>query len=461
MRRTLRSLARAGSIPLVTLALAAACAPQVTPGGDAAADARRDTGATPPPDTNPPPPLDAPAADAVAMDAPPATDALSPPGDGADTDGAASDAPVVPPGCNPDGGIECDGDWADRCSPACAASECCSPQSGAFRCMPRDAMGRCPAADLFPDSDRVRASVRYQFVDFDSAGCAVVERCVDAPGRRRLLRFDTRTPNIGTADMYLGVPSRTNPNFEFSACHNHYHFNSYAAYELRRTDGTVAARGHKQAFCLLDLDRYSTTGSSPTAHYTCSNQGIQMGWADIYSSGLDCQWVDITDVPPGDYVLHIAINGLHILNELDYSNNVIDVPLTVPAGDPFFDPTAACTTSMMGVDRDCGWTVTGPARTCTPGTRVTAACSATCGLGSCTGDSMIRVYEGDRTAAGALRGMSPLSQNDDSGCMVPAGSPTDLCSRTMFNCPASGTYTVATAPYRTTATMTCNVATSP
>ena len=89
---------------------------------------------------------------------------------------------------------------------------------------------------------------------------------------------------------------------------------------------------------------------------------------------------------------------------------------------------------------------------------VSAGCSARCSLGTCTGDTMIRAYEGDRTAAGALRGMSPLSQNDDSGC---PGTGNDLCSRTQFNCPASGRYTVAVAPYRSAEMAVCNVATMP
>ena len=37
--------------------------------------------------------------------------------------------------------------------------------------------------------------------------------------------------------------------------------------------------------------------------YDCSNQGIQAGWSDLYGNSLDCQWLDVTDVPPGDYFL--------------------------------------------------------------------------------------------------------------------------------------------------------------
>jgi hypothetical protein len=329
--------------------------------------------------------------------------------------------------------------------------------------VPRNADGTCPAADLWVDRDRVMSSLTQEFHYFDAANCALVERCVNAAGTRRLLRFDTRTPNTGGADMYLGPPSRTNPYFEYSTCHNHYHFNTYANYELLNADGTIAATGHKQAFCLIDLDHYDAPASQP-AHYNCGDQGIQRGFADIYGSGLDCQWVDITDVPAGSYLLRIRLNEEHILNESDYGNNSVEVPVTINAATPDemnLDPLVACVAMQTGLGRNCGWTANGAVRTCTPGSMVTVGCSETCGLGSCTGDSMIRVYEGNRTTTGTITpDLAPLASNDDSGCPRDGGGG-DLCSRTNFTCPASGQYTVLTAPYRSNEMTTCNIAVSP
>lgn len=390
----------------------------------------------------------------------PSLDASVSPDASADASGAGDGG-----GCNPEGGIQCDGDWVGRCTPACTAAQCCSPQNGAFACVARDARGQCPAADLFIDADRVRTSATVQFRYFAPTNCALVERCVNGPGMRRLLRFDTRTPNQGTADMYLGAPSTTNPNFEYSTCHNHYHFNTYANYQLLATDGSVAARGHKQAFCLEDIDHANPMTGPAMARYTCGNQGISMGWADIYNSGLDCQWVDVTDVAPGSYVLRITVNEAHLLNESNYDNNVINVPVTISAPTPDelnTDPLRACAAPQMGLDRTCGWTLEG-AHSCTPTARVTLGCSAACGLGTCTGDTMLRVYDGDRTAPGSLTpDLVALGQNDDSGCALPMGmTGNDLCSRVSFNCPASGRYTVLTAPYRSAERATCNLAVGP
>ena len=50
------------------------------------------------------------------------------------------------------------------------------------------------------------------------------------------------------------------------------------------------------------------TAAPLSSQYDCDFQGISQGWSDSYGSGLDCQWVDITGVPEGDYLLEIRIN---------------------------------------------------------------------------------------------------------------------------------------------------------
>src|SRR5690348_9224483 len=41
---------------------------------------------------------------------------------------------------------------------------------------------------------------------FNGAACEVVEQCVGGPGLRTLLKFDTVTANLGTADLVVGIP---------------------------------------------------------------------------------------------------------------------------------------------------------------------------------------------------------------------------------------------------------------
>src|SRR5262249_28611021 len=145
---------------------------------------------------------------------------------------------------------------------------------------------------------------------FQPGSCELQEGSVGGPGNRRLLRFETAILNAGDGDLRVGSP--TDPNnpyaswFFFASCHQHYHIRDFSRYVLLRRDGTVAALGHKQAFCLEDLLKYATVKSGG---YTCANQGITSGWADTYFKQLSGQWIDITGVPEGDYVVRVSINA--------------------------------------------------------------------------------------------------------------------------------------------------------
>jgi hypothetical protein len=317
----------------------------------------------------------------------------------------------------------------------CAAGQTCCLAGFLGTCRLLGAGESCPLPDLTVSDAAAISSLRISTENFAAASCALVEGCVDAPGERRLLRFSTQTPNLGTADMVLGDPTEV-PGFEFSACHGHYHFEGYAAYELTDASGTVVATGHKQAFCLLDSNRVLSTAST-TPRFSCSFQGIQAGWADTYGSGLDCQWVDITDVPAGDYQLRIEINPEHTLPESDYSNNAVSIPVTIPGPPTPGDVLAACSGFVVGTTRDCGWQMIpgwqGVA--CTPGETVTAGCGGCTGSGSCTDDAILRVCPGGTACTNA----AALASGDD-GCAT-------RCPTAMFVCPPSGQYTLLTGAF--------------
>lgn len=314
--------------------------------------------------------------------------------------------------------------------------------------------------DLTVDEGYLGSNLQFARMYFPPGSCEIAEGCVAAAGWRTLLMFTTYTPNIGTADMVLGANQQpdggTNPNFEYSMCHMHYHFRGYADYSLRNADGSVAAQGHKQSFCVEDLEQFDTTtpGIRRTPFYgNCGEaggeQGISRGWADDYYADLPCQWIDVTDVAPGDYQLRVDINTLHHIEELDYTNDTAMVSVTIPADyTAGGDPTVACTDAdpYQGSGRNCGWLREG-VHTCTPGDHLSVGCNAACGVGSCddsNGGYDVRICRGDSNCRSA--DPTNLIAADFGECGSGVFNLASACGVARFVCPPEGQYTVLVAP---------------
>ena len=187
--------------------------------------------------------------------------------------------------------------------------------------------------DLTPDPKRFNTQMEIVDRSFDASSCELVEGSVGGTGYRRLLRFDIVLINAGDGDLLVGNP--TDPNnpyhaaFEFSPCHRHYHISGFSNYQLLRLDHSVAAQGHKQAFCLEDLLKYSN--DSKSHGYTCANQGITSGWGDWYFKQLSGQWIDITGVPEGDYIVRAEINAANTFAQgQNRYPDVIEAQIHVP-----------------------------------------------------------------------------------------------------------------------------------
>ena len=89
--------------------------------------------------------------------------------------------------------------------------------------------------------------------------------------------------------------------------------------------------GAKLGFCVIDVKPAPIPGQhEPRKYLDCfSNQGISVGWADEYFFLLDGQWIDVTDMPAGTYVLEAEVNAEHFFEEKDYSNNISAVEVKV------------------------------------------------------------------------------------------------------------------------------------
>ena len=183
--------------------------------------------------------------------------------------------------------------------------------------------------DLMPNTYRLKRTIEFERRSIPRENCAFAEGCLRGIKRRKLLLFDTGVANIGKADLVIGNPTQRPNLFTFSPCHAHYHMNAFARYRLFTRNWHPVIKAAKQGFCLRDDRRHLPTGA-PTAKYTCDFQGISRGWQDVYDKSLDCQWLDISRVPPGKYYLEVVVNPKRIFKEANYRNNKAIIPITIP-----------------------------------------------------------------------------------------------------------------------------------
>ncbi len=184
--------------------------------------------------------------------------------------------------------------------------------------------------DLSVDVERIGTSLYFAEKTFASTDCAVEEGCVVRAGPRKLMRFDVAIRNTGHADLVLGDPRKATSGFEYSPCHGHYHFTGFVEYQLYDMNNLLKVAGRKQAFCLEDYERIRGYKGAGKGKFTCSNQGITVGWQDVYRSYLDCQWLDVTDVMPGEYMLTVTVDASYKIAEEDEGNNTAVVLVTIP-----------------------------------------------------------------------------------------------------------------------------------
>ncbi len=198
----------------------------------------------------------------------------------------------------------------------------------------------CPDGPDLIIVDDVLVSSMYVTTLTNNDACLIEEGCVSGYGQRDIIRFTTHIKNIGNADYYIGAP-QANDQWEWDPCHNHWHYEGYAEYVLYdMDDGTELPIGFKNGFCVMDLE----CSDGGDAKYGCGDQGISKQCGDIYDSGLECQWIDITDVEDGDYMFVVRVNwdqSPDVLGriEMDYENNWSQVCLNISRDPVSNEPT--------------------------------------------------------------------------------------------------------------------------
>jgi hypothetical protein len=145
---------------------------------------------------------------------------------------------------------------------------------------------------------------------------------------RQIVRNAERTVRTYTLDARL--------RFVVSETHRHWHLLGFERYELRTRDGNTVGRDRKTGFCLGDrYDAHADSripGEPPRAVWTqeCGRgqegrlrilEGLSPGFGDDYVPRLEGQFIDVTGLPAGRYVLVHRANPARDLLESSYANN--------------------------------------------------------------------------------------------------------------------------------------------
>ncbi|CAH2059220.1 unnamed protein product, partial [Iphiclides podalirius] len=193
--------------------------------------------------------------------------------------------------------------------------------------------------DLLLDTIAIEQTAHLFDVPMYQLQCAMEENCLSKSAyeiqksntnwqyeTRRLLRFTASSLNIGNAEFRPYLPKHL---WQWHLCHMHYHsMEVFATFDILDVEGNRIAEGHKASFCLED----NTCLPGIERKYSCKNygdQGVSINCSDVYHYNIDCQWVDVTDVSPGQYTFKVAVNPHARIAEQHYHNNAASCVLTL------------------------------------------------------------------------------------------------------------------------------------
>jgi hypothetical protein len=141
----------------------------------------------------------------------------------------------------------------------------------------------------------------------------------------------------GTPYLYDSIEVGT---FDFHPAHNHWHFEGFAQYQIRKVKpgggvGAVLRQSEKVSFCIIPTtfvtNQIPHAGWAPH-QYNCGEnnmQGLPVGWGDQYYYGLDGQFVPINGLADGKYWLRSEADWESRLQEENETNNSKKVKIRI------------------------------------------------------------------------------------------------------------------------------------
>lgn len=260
-----------------------------------------------------------------------------------------------------------------------------------------------------PDGFRIAsAGGLLPFPENPVLSCYAEETIEDPAHPTRCLRFNQTIANVGDGPLQLRfrMDQALSPNtedhrmeqriladdgtyrdrladsYEFHAVHGHVHYRGFGQSYLygfdveqdRRASDTPVRVGNKVGFCVIDvrlLDDYwgatdgaKANGARNYVFPTClvpntpdetgaiwQEQGIDVGWADVYGWNLPDQFMDITGLPDGVYELEQVANPNGSVSEITTVDNcastVIEISQDTVQIIEDATPTVGCTNPIV------------------------------------------------------------------------------------------------------------------
>jgi hypothetical protein len=172
----------------------------------------------------------------------------------------------------------------------------------------------------------------------------LIVRAARPPGSATMSAWQVVARSDGTRERVRDVGTL---RFVRGGGHSHWHLLGFHRYELRTVGGASLRRDRKTGFCLGD--RYDHTGSGrmpgePSAavyRRRCGlgqpsrsslTQGISVGFGDIYPARVEGQFIDITGLRTGRYVLVQRLDPDGRLMQLHAHNDVASMLVKVVRG---------------------------------------------------------------------------------------------------------------------------------
>ena len=134
----------------------------------------------------------------------------------------------------------------------------------------------------------------------------------------------------GSPTTRAGIGQLVYEEYPGSVSHRHWHYKGFVRYQLRSvSDLSLVRPDNKAGFCLSDPIYALDFCGSQKPGLLSVDEGLSPGVSDYYNPLLEGQYIDVADVPPGDYWLVHWVNASKEICESNYANNAAAVKIAL------------------------------------------------------------------------------------------------------------------------------------